>query len=61
MQAVSYSAVGGQSTVTLQTGGARRVTLHEGESADGVEVQLIQPHTVYLRHEGNILAVSVGP
>jgi hypothetical protein len=59
VQAISYSQVVGQSTVILQTAAARAVTLHEGESADGVEVQLIRPDTVYLRRGGDVFAVNI--
>lgn len=45
--------------VVLRIGGGPSVTLHEGESSDGVDVQFITANTVYLRHHGNIFTVGI--
>jgi hypothetical protein len=57
VQSIAYSR-GASSSVTLQINDGSAVTLHEGESAGGVEVQLILPHAVYLRQGGNVFAVG---
>ncbi|HEY2385952.1 MAG TPA: hypothetical protein VGK30_03245 [Candidatus Binatia bacterium] len=44
-------------TATLRIGG-QPVTLHQGDSARGVEVQLILPHSVYLRRGRDIFAID---
>lgn len=58
--AIGYSPVAEQRVVTLRVNGGPATTLHEGESADGVDVQLIMPGSVYVRHAGQIFAVDVG-
>lgn len=45
--------------VVLSVGGRPSVTLHEGESSDGVDVQFITANTVYLRHRGNIFTAGM--
>lgn len=55
---IAYSAVAEQRAVTLAVNGARPVTLREGEAAGEVEVQLILPDRVYVRHAGQIFAVE---
>jgi len=58
VKSIAYAKGRSMRAVTLQIDGARPVTLHEGESAGGVEVQLILPETIYLRHGANIYAVG---
>lgn len=55
---VSGSDTTGRRAV-LSIGGGPSVTLHEGESSDGVDVQFITERTVYLRHRGNIFTVGM--
>jgi hypothetical protein len=54
---IQYSP-GGGSTVTLSVGGAAPVTLRQGDTVDGLEVQLIVQGSVYLRHGGNVFAID---
>jgi hypothetical protein len=44
----------------LRIDGAPPVTLRQGESRDGVDVQVITEDAVYLRHHGEIFSVRVG-
>lgn len=55
---VSGSDPNGRRAV-LSIGGGPSVTLHEGESSGGVDVQFITERTVYLRHRGNIFTVGM--
>ncbi len=50
----------GGRTATLRIGD-RTVTLRQGESASGLEVQLIRPDAVYLRSGRDIFAVDAPP
>jgi hypothetical protein len=59
VQSISYSTDPSQRLVTLRIGKEAPVTLHEGESAKGVEVQLVLRDTVYVRHRGNVMALDV--
>jgi len=59
LQSIAYSQNPGGRTVTLRIDG-RPTTLHEGESAGGIEVQLILRDAAYLRHGGSVFAVSPG-
>jgi len=56
---IAYSLDVMHRAATLRIEG-RPVTLHQGESASGLEVQLILPDSVYLRSGGEIFAVDVG-
>jgi hypothetical protein len=57
VRSLSYSAVPEERAVALSVGGGGPVTLREGESARGVQVQLILPDGAYVRHGGQIFAV----
>lgn len=58
VKSIAYTSGAADRTVTLEINGTRTVTLHEGESAGGLEVQLILPAAVYLRRGGNVFAVG---
>jgi hypothetical protein len=45
--------------VVLRIGNAPSVTLRQGESSDGIDVQIITERSVYLRHNGNIFSVAM--
>ena len=55
---IAYTAAADERTVELAVGGATPVTLHQGESAGDVEVQLILADRIYVRHAGQIFAVG---
>ncbi len=55
---ILYDADTAERTVSLRIGGAQPVTLHQGESSRGVEVQLITRDGVYLRQGSEIYMVS---
>jgi hypothetical protein len=57
--AIAYSPVNARSTVSLSIDGGKPVTLRQGETLNGLEVQLILPESVYLRHGGNVFALDV--
>ncbi len=54
---IGYSNDLSTRTASLRIGG-QPVTLHQGDSARGIEVQLIMPHVVYLRRGRDIFAVD---
>ena len=54
---IAYSPNVAERSATLRIGG-QAVRLHQGESASGLEVQLILPDSVYLRRGGDIFAVD---
>jgi hypothetical protein len=56
---IAYSPDMAKRAVSLRVNGAPVVKLHEGESTNGIEVQLIGSDSVYLRHGGNVFAVAV--
>jgi hypothetical protein len=56
--ALAYADNRGERVVSVAVDGGTPVTLHEGESADGIEVQLILPDRVYVRHGSNVFAVD---
>jgi hypothetical protein len=56
---VRYSPVGSRSTVTLSVDGAAPITLRQGETVNGLEIQLILPEMVYLQQGGNVVALDV--
>src|SRR5205807_959226 len=57
VSAISYSPDVGRRSVTLRVGGTL-VTLREGQSARGVEVQLILPGSVYVRRGAEITVLE---
>ncbi len=57
VQSIRYTPDSTKRTVTLRIGGTAE-TLHEGESARDVEVQLILPDMVYVRQGGNVFAIA---
>jgi hypothetical protein len=57
LRSVRFSSIAEDRAAALAINGGSAVTLHEGESAEGVEVQLITPDRVYVRHGGSIFAV----
>ena len=59
MHRIAYAADGDRSVI-LKIAGAPPDSLREGESAHGVDVQLIMPEAVYLRRGGSIFVVH-GP
>jgi hypothetical protein len=61
LKAIVYAENASDSTATLRINGERAVTLHEGDSIGGVEVQLILPDTVYLHYGGNVFTISLVP
>lgn len=46
--------------VVLRIGNGPSVTLRQGESSDGIDVQVITENSVYMRHNGNIFSVGIG-
>jgi hypothetical protein len=61
VRSIGYSPAEGKRTVTLAVDGGNAVTLHQGESAGGVEVQLILPEAVYVRRGADVFALGVAP
>jgi hypothetical protein len=61
VKSIVYSAEPAQRMVTLRIDDANLVTLHEGDSVSGVEVQLILSNSVYLRRGGSVFAVGATP
>jgi hypothetical protein len=59
VQSIGYSPAEGKRTVTLAVDGGSAVTLHQGESAGGVDVQLILPEAVYVRRGADVFALGV--
>jgi hypothetical protein len=60
VKVIHYSGDSAKRTVTLWIGG-EAVTLHEGQAAHGVEVQLILPDMVYVRNGGSVAAIAGPP
>ena len=60
VQSINYSSVREKRTVTLTVDGSRTVTLRQGESAAGIEVQLILRDAVYVRQGTDVFVVPVG-
>jgi hypothetical protein len=58
VRTIFYAADIAERAVSLRIGGASPVTLHQGESARGVEVQLITRDGVYVRQGGSIFMIS---
>jgi hypothetical protein len=59
VQAVAYAPAPEKRSATLAIDGAPVVTLRQGESARGIEVQLILRDQVYLRYGGDVFAAGV--
>ena len=57
VSAISYSPDVGRRSVTMRVGGTL-VTLREGQSTHGVEVQLILPGSVYVRRGAEITVLE---
>jgi hypothetical protein len=58
LESIHYSTAPAERTVTLGFDGAPPVTLRQGESAGGLEVQLILPEAVYVRLGGDVIALG---
>jgi hypothetical protein len=56
---IDYSPEANRRAVTLRLDG-NVITLREGESAGGVEVQLIEAEGVYVRRGAEVLMLSPG-
>lgn len=57
LKSINYSQDTARRSVTLMIEGGSSITLHEGESARDIEVQLILPRMVYLREGATVFAV----
>jgi hypothetical protein len=57
VESIGYSPNVPARTVTLRVNG-RRVTLHQRESVDGMEVQLIQPESIYVQRGGDVFLMT---
>ncbi len=60
VKSIRYATEPSRRTVTLLAG-RETTTLHEGESAHGVQVQLILPDVVYIQNGGSVAAIAGGP
>jgi len=58
LESIRYVSTPAERTVTLRIDGAPAVTLHQGESAGGVDVQLILPEAVYVRQGADVFALG---
>lgn len=58
VESIRYAEVPGERTVALAIDGAPSVSLRQGESAGGVEVQLILPGAVYVRRGSDVFALG---
>ena len=59
LRSIGYVAAAERRSATLTIDGGPAVTLRQGESASGVEVQLILRDAVYVRHGADVFAVGV--
>ena len=59
LRSIGYVTAPEKRTATLTIDGAPAVTLRQGESAGGIEVQLILHESVYVRHGPDVFAVGV--
>jgi hypothetical protein len=57
LESIRYAEDPGKRSATLTIDGAP-VTLHQGGTAGGVEVQLILPAAVYIRRGGDVVALG---
>jgi hypothetical protein len=58
ISSLSYSPSPTRRVVSLSVNNSSPISLREGETVGGVEVTLIMPDSVYVKHAGNIFAVS---
>ena len=58
LESIYYAKALGDRTVALAIDGAPSVSLRQGESAGGVEVQLILPAAVYVRRGADVFALG---
>jgi hypothetical protein len=58
VESIRYAEAPGDRTVALAIDGAPSVSLRQGESAGGVEVQLILPGAVYVRRGPDVFALG---
>ena len=56
---IVYSSDVARRTATLRINGGRPVVMHEGQSANGVDVQLILESSVYISNRGNVAEIGV--
>jgi hypothetical protein len=57
VRSISYSPDGRRRSATVRVNG-QVATVHEGESVHGIEVQLILPGSVYVRHGAEIVVLE---
>jgi hypothetical protein len=55
---ITYSTSPTRRVVSLSVNNSQPIYVREGETVGGVEVTLIMPDGVYVKHNGNIFAVS---
>jgi hypothetical protein len=58
LESIRYAKAPAERTATLRIDGAPPVTLRQGESASGFEVQLILPEAVYVRLGADVFALG---
>jgi len=58
ISSLSYSPSPTRRVVSLSVNNSNPISLREGERIGGVEVTLIMPDSIYVKHAGNIFAVS---
>ena len=58
LESIHYAEAPGERTVALAIDGAPSVSLRQGESVGGVEVQLILPAAVYVRRGPDVFALG---
>ena len=58
LESIAYATAAGERRVTLAIDGAPPVVLRQGESASGIEVQLILPDAVYVRNGTDVFALG---
>ena len=61
MTSIQYSDDSSRRRVVLRLDGGGAVTLRERESVRGVEVQLIQPDSVYVRRGTDVFVLAPSP
>ena len=59
LRSIGYVTAPEKRTATFTVDGSPAVTLRQGESAGGIEVQLILRESVYIRHGSDVFAVGV--
>jgi hypothetical protein len=58
ISSLSYSPSPTRRVVSLSVNNSNPISVREGETVSGVEVTLIMPDGVYVKHAGNIFAVA---